>query len=51
LPEPAIEAGLAQAKQLDIRGTPTVILNGLRFAGAINSLQLERLVGDAPRGH
>jgi protein-disulfide isomerase len=43
----AIEKDWAAAKELETRGTPTIVMNGLVIAGAIDTLQLDQLVRDA----
>jgi protein-disulfide isomerase len=46
-PVPAIDVDVAAAHELQATGTPTVIVNGLRYVGAPDSAALEKIVSDA----
>jgi protein-disulfide isomerase len=47
---PAVEAGVALAHKMDITGTPTVFVNGWRFAGPPSDSVLAKVVGDILAG-
>jgi protein-disulfide isomerase len=49
-PLPLVEAGLAAAKRIDMNGTPTVIVNGWRFAHPPGEEELLRVVGEIVAG-
>lgn len=46
-PVPSIEADAKAAKDIGGRGTPTIVINGQRLAGAPDSASFERFVRDA----
>lgn len=47
LPVPAIDEDLTAARELGVRGTPAILVNGVMSYGVVDSLELKTLIDQA----